>query len=668
MRKYLAIFLLILLMVNMSGCALMLPGAEEPEPSVVYDINNRPIEGIATQNRINLNYDQIPLYFKQAVIAVEDKNFYKHHGIDLTGIIRAVWINVKAGKIVAGGSTITQQTAKNIYLSNERTFARKIKELYYTLQLERKYSKDEILTMYCNHVYFGHGAYGLEAAARTFFAKNASQLTLAEAALLAGLPQWPSHYDPYQNPEAAKKRQEIVLQRMWEEGYITEEEKNQALNEKLVFQKSPYISGEASYFMSLVEKYINKKYGERAMATGGLRIYTTLDLDLQRAANQAYQNVIKYKNPELQAALVAIDPQNGHIRALIGGRDFTTSPYNRVLAKRQPGSTFKPFMYSLAIASGFTAADMVMCDKVQFKMSDGTFYVPKDYGSIPYHNREFTLKEAVMKSDNVVAVKVNDMLNPKVVARYCERFGFKNIKPVLSLPLGSSEVTPLEMAAGYAVFASGGFYHEPVYILRIEDKRGRVLEENRSREKQVISAENAYIITNMLKGVLEPGGTGSHLKAIAGNNAAGKTGTTDEYRDAWFVGYTPRICCAVWVGYDDGRSVGLPGGSIAGPIWANFIGQASFKLGKGDFKKPSGVELVNICLDTGLIATEFCPRTSVTAFIKGTAPRDICYMHRYPEKTEEEETEPLIEEEESSGAEKETPQPETENNLPEANI
>lgn len=670
MRKLLIFLVFLILLNNLSGCALVLPRAEEPEPSIVYDINGQPVEGIATQNRINLNFNQIPPYFIQAVIAVEDKNFYKHHGVDLTGVIRAVWLNLKARKIVAGGSTITQQTAKNLYLTNERTLARKIKELYYTFQLERKYSKDEILTMYCNNVYFGHGAYGLEAAARTFFAKHASELTLAEAALLAGLPQWPSYYDPYQNPEAAKKRQETVLQRMQEEGYITEEEKNAALSEKLVFQKSPYISGEASYFVALVEKYISQKYGERAMATGGLRIYTTLDLDLQRAANRAYQNVMRYRTPELQAALVAIDPQNGQIRALIGGRDFTTSPYNRVFAKRQPGSTFKPFMYSLAIESGFTAADMVMCDRVQFKMGDGTFYVPKDYGKIPYHNREFTLKEAVMKSDNVVAVKVNDMLNPKVTARYCERFGFKNIRPVLSLPLGSNEVTPLEMAAGYSVFASGGFYHEPVYILRIEDKRGRILEENRSRGKRVISAENAYIITNLLKGVLEPGGTGAHLKAIAGSNAAGKTGTTDEYRDAWFVGYTPKICCAVWVGYDDGRSVGLPGGSIAGPIWANFIRQASFKLGRNDFKKPADTEIVNMCLDTGLIATEFCPRTSFTAFVRGTAPSEVCYMHMYNEETEEteENKEAPSEEENNQPEENEPAEQGDNNNLPPENI
>lgn len=638
MRKYILIFCLVIIwLVFLGGCDLKLPEAKAPEPSVVYDINNQSIEGISRQNQINLNFNQIPPYFIKAVIAVEDKNFYKHHGVDITGILRAVLMNVKAKKVVAGGSTISQQTAKNLYLTNERTLVRKVKELYYTFQLERRYSKDEILTMYCNNVYFGHGAYGLEAASRTFFAKNANELTLAEAALLAGLPQWPSYYDPYKNPDVAKKRQETVLDRMAEEGYITEEEKNEAVNQKLVFEKSPYISGEAPYFMALVEQYISKKYGDRAMLTGGLRIYTTLDLDLQRAANQAYQAGMKNRPSDLQAALVAIDPKNGHIRALIGGRDFTLSPYNRALAKRQPGSTFKPFMYSLAIDSGFNPADMIMCEKVEYRMSDGSLYIPKDYGNIPYHGREFTLKEAIMKSDNVVAVKVNDMLNPKVTARYCERFGLKGVEPVLSLPLGSVEAAPLEMAAGYAVFANGGLYIEPVYILRIEDKRGNVLEENKPRQKRAISSENAYIMTNMLKGVLEPGGTGAHLKAVAGNNAAGKTGTTDQFRDAWFVGYTSKISCAVWVGYDDGRSVKLPGGTLAGPIWANFIRQASLKLGRGDFTKPANIELVNICLDSGLIATEFCPRTSITSFIRGTAPDDICYLHMYSEETGEEE-------------------------------
>ncbi|MBO8158330.1 PBP1A family penicillin-binding protein [Thermosyntropha sp.] len=638
MRRFISVLVIFSLLIFFSsGCSLKLPEVKAPEPSVVYDINNQPIRGIAHQNQINLNFNEIPNYFIQAVIAVEDKNFYKHHGIDITGILRAVVMNIKAGKIVAGGSTISQQTAKNLYLSNERTWLRKIKELYYTFQLERKYSKDEILTMYCNNVYFGHGAYGLEAAARTFFAKNAEKLTLAEAALLAGLPQWPSHFDPYQNPDAAKKRQEAVLQRMVEEGYITPEQKDEAVKQKLSFQKSPYISGEAPYFMALVEQYVREKYGDRAMTSEGLKIYTTLDLNLQRAANRALFEGMQDRPSDMQAALVAVDVKTGEVRALIGGRDFTTSPYNRVMAKRQPGSTFKPFIYSLAIDSGFTAVDMIMCERVEYRMSDGSLYIPKDYGKKPYHYREFTLKEALMKSDNVVAVRLNDMLNPEVTARYCERFGFKNVKPVLSLPLGSIEVTPLEMAAGYAVLANQGIYSEPLYILRIEDKRGNILEKNKPHSIRVISPENAYIITNMLKGVLEPGGTGSHLRGIVGSNAAGKTGTTDDYRDAWFVGYTPRISCAVWVGYDDGRSVHLPGGSLAGPVWAKFIKQTSARLGKEDFKKPSSVNLVNICLDSGLIATEFCPRTSMTAFIKGTEPQDICYLHMYNEDTDEKE-------------------------------
>ncbi|MGI6421953.1 MAG: transglycosylase domain-containing protein [Syntrophomonadaceae bacterium] len=625
-KKQLLIALLISLLI-ISGCAYEIDSIEVPEASVVFDIKGRPIKGLAEENRISIEFEEIPESFKAAIIAVEDKNFYNHHGIDFTGILRALFLNLKAGKITAGGSTITQQTAKTLYLSNERTISRKIKELFYALELERRYSKDEILTRYCNSIYFGHGAYGLEVAARTFFNKNARDLSVEESALLAGLPNAPSLYDPYVNPQAAKQRQRVVLQRMWEEGYITEAELEDIADRELQYQRADYVLGEAPYFIAMVRDYVSEKYGERVVYQGGLKIYTTLDLDMQKAANKAYQEGMKEREANVQAALVALDVSNGDIRALIGGRDFALSNYNRVFSERQPGSTFKPFLYSLAMEWGMTQAEQIKCEEVEFKLPTGDTYTPEDYGDDKYHWKEFTLKEALMISDNVIAVRLNHLLGPQDVANHAEKFGFKNIEPILSLPLGSKEVTPLDMAAAYSVFANEGIYSRPRYILKVMDRYGQVLEESDSQQRRVVSPENAYIISDMLKGVLEAGGTGSHLKALVGRPAAGKTGTTDDYNDAWFVGYTPQLCCAVWVGYDQGRNVNLVGGVGAGPIWANFMREASANLAPRDFKKPDAVNLINVCLDSGLVAAESCPRSKQMAFIEGSEPREICYYH-----------------------------------------
>lgn len=626
-KCYLIIILLIMLM--FTGCGIEMPKIEVPEASVVYDINGRPIKGLAEENRISIGFEEIPESFKTAIIAVEDKNFYQHHGVDTRGILRAFILNLKAGKITAGGSTMTQQTAKNLFLSNERTWSRKIRELVYALELERSYSKDQILTMYCNTIYFGHGAYGLEVASRTFFNKSAQDLTIEESALLAGLPNAPSLYDPYINPDKAKERQSLVLQRMVEEGYISSEDREEIYSRELKYQQADYVLGEAPYFIAMVRDYLSEKYGERMVYQGGMKIYTTLDLNMQKAANKAYQEGMQEREADVQAALVALDTTNGQIRALIGGRDFATSNYNRVFSERQPGSTFKPFLYSLALEWGLTEAYRMKCEQVEFTLPNGDTYEPSDYGEEKYHWKEFTLKEALMISDNVIAVRVNDMLGPQHVADHAEKFGFKDLQPILSLPLGSKEVTPLDMAAAYSVFANQGIYSRPSYVLKVVDQDGRILEELHTTQRQVVSAENAYMVTDMLKGVMAPGGTGANLQTIVGRTTAGKTGTTDDFNDAWFVGYTPRLCCAVWVGYDQGRNVNLVGGVAAGPIWANFIRDASVGLPDIDFEKPAKVNLINVCLDTGLISSESCPRSIQMAFMEGTEPQEICYYHAF---------------------------------------
>lgn len=628
MRKFNYLIICNLLIVFLcSGFIIDLPPIKIPEPSTIYDINGTVIRGISENNIINLEREDIPDNFTNAIIAIEDKNFYSHYGLDPIGIVRAVVTNIKAGKIIAGGSTITQQTAKNLFLTNERTWMRKFKELLYAFQLEREYSKDEILTFYCNSIYFGHGAYGLEAASRTFFARHAGELTLAQAALLAGITNWPAEYDPYINPDKARDRQKLVLQRMLEEEMISSEDMQIALDEELVYESAQFISGDAPYFISMVTDYLIKKYDERSIYQDGMKIYTTLDLQMQDAANQSYLEGLKDRPSDLQAALVAVDPTNGYIKALVGGRDFINAPFNRVFADRQPGSTFKPFMYSLGIALGITQADMFMCQEYEYKLINGDIYRPTDYGDKPFHNKRFTVREALAKSDNVIAVKINEIIGPEAVAAHANMFGFNDIKPVLSLPLGSNEVKPIELAAAYSVFASGGIYSKPIYIIEVKDRQGNVLEQNQIEQKRVIAEDNAYIVNDMLKGVMQPGGTGAGLSSLFDRPAGGKTGTTDNFNDAWFVGFTPALCCAVWVGYDADKAANLTGGVAAGPIWANFMRQATAGMPYQDFARPANVELINICLDTGLIAVEGCERTNQMAFIKGTEPDDICYLH-----------------------------------------
>ncbi|ADI02135.1 transglycosylase domain-containing protein [Syntrophothermus lipocalidus] len=631
MRKITLWLVMVLSVVLSAGFTWKLPELNVPQMSIIYDINGREVKGIYQQNRISVGLNQVSPYLIDAFIAVEDKNFYRHHGIDLGGVLRALLVDLRELRVVEGGSTITQQTAKNLFLTQERTLTRKIKELYYTFLLEKQYTKDEILEMYLNTIYFGNGAYGVEAAARTYFAKSASDLTLAESALLAGIPARPSRFNPFVNPEAAKSRQSVVLERMVEEGKISEEEAKRALRQPLQYRRARFIKGDAPYFADMVIDYLVKKYGARMVYQGGLKIYTGLDLDMQEAAQEAYDDTMKDKDKDLQAALVAVDARSGYIKAMIGGRDFAQSQFNRAInAYRQPGSAFKPFLYSLAIEEGYTAASTFTCDWVEFPQPDGTVYRPTDYGDQPYHYRDFTLKEAIMVSDNVVSVKLNNSVGPKRFAEWAKKFGFSGkIRPVLSLALGTSEVTPLEMASALTAFANGGVRAEPVAIIKVLDRNGQVLEEHHPRQSRLVSPENAYIITDMLEGVLEPGGTASHLKSLVGRPAAGKTGTTQEYRDAWFVGYTPQLSCAVWVGYDtQTRTVDLPGGRIAGPIWANFMRKASEKLPVEYFPVPDDIININICMDTGLVATESCPRVMKAAFVKGTEPNEMCYVHQ----------------------------------------
>ncbi|MCL6561147.1 MAG: penicillin-binding protein, partial [Firmicutes bacterium] len=377
-----------------------------------------------------------------------------------------------------------------------------------------------------------------------------------------------------------------------------------------------------------VIKYFEQNYpnGLETLYSGGLTIYTTIDLKMQEAAEQALTQGLSGSDPQLNGALVAVDPKTGYIKAMVGGRDYGKSQLNRSLSKRQPGSAFKPFLYAAAIDHGYTAGTTITCEPVSFNQAGGGVYQPKDYQG-GYHYRPFTLKEALYTSDNVVAIRLADQVGPSTVAAYARRMGIQStLRPYLSLPLGTSEVTPLEMAGAFGTLANGGVRSEPYYIRKVVDGAGRILEENRPKLEQALDAKTAYIVTDMLTGVLKPGGTASNIAGIINRPAAGKTGTTEDYRDAWFVGYTPDLAAAVYVGYDEeNKGVGLTGGQLAAPIWARFMNEALKDAEPSDFPVPGGIVKVNICADDGLLAGGTNTRVIEAAFVQGTEPTSVCF-------------------------------------------
>jgi len=619
------------------GCsALSLPKPQMMTASRVLDINNLPVTSLFKENRVQISIKEIPEVTQNAFIAVEDVRFYRHFGLDPIRILGAAWTDIKAGKFVEGGSTITQQTAKNLFLTREKTFGRKLIEAWLAIQLEIKYTKKQILEMYLNQIYFGQGAYGIETAAQTYFGKAAASLDLAESALLAGLPKAPNTYSPFQNWQGAEARQDIVLNRMVEAGFISSEEAEKARGEKLVLKSSSSAGeGKAPYFVNEVIKYVTEKYedGAALLFSGGLTVYTTLDLNMQKAAENSFNNGLAGRSTSLEGALVAIDPTNGYIKAMVGGRDFSRSKFNRaVQAKRQPGSAFKPFLYTAAIDLGYTQGSTLTCEPVEFP--DGTggrVYKPTDFGTTPYHYRPFTLREALAISDNVLAVKLASEIGPAAIVDYAQKLGITSkLRPYLSLALGTSEVTPLELTGAYGTLASGGIKNEPLFILKIVDKNGQVLEENKPRSQRVISETTAFLVTDMLMSVVQPGGTAGSVSSVVARAAAGKTGTTQNFHDAWFVGYTPNLTAGVYIGYDDpGKSVGATGGGLAAPIWANFIAKALQDTAKTDFSVPQDIVRVTICADSGLLATENSPKTLPASFAAGTEPQQYCGLHSY---------------------------------------
>ena len=566
--------------------------------SQVFDSQGKLITTLhSDQNRLPIDINKVPKNLQNAFIAAEDNRFYDHIGVDPIGILRAVVTNLTNRGIAQGGSTITQQLAKNAFLSQDQTLKRKIQEAILALELERKYSKKEILEMYMNQIYFGRGAYGIQTAAHTYFGKDVGDLTLAECAMIAGLPKSPNYYSSSVNEATARKN--VVVGQMEKYGYITPSQAEEAKKSSLdIKQKSTSnTTDETAYFIDYVTQEIAQKYGDDALYKDGLKIYTTLDTDKQHAAVQAMRHLPETHTDDQgltqpQGAIISIDPKTGHILAMVGGRGQDS--FNRAsMAVRQPGSAFKPFVYMTAMEHDMTP-DTIMEDK------------KVEYGGWSPHNADnsyqgrMPLWKALALSVNTVAVQLADKVGPSNVIANAKKLGITtlvedgspNDDNLASAALGglTKGVTPLEMAAAYGAFANKGVYIKPTAIVKILDRNGNVLEANSSdvQKTQVMSEKTAYEMTSMLEGVIARG-TGT--AASIGRPAAGKTGTTDDNHDAWFIGYTPDIVTAVWVGDDTGsQSLGeIYGGTVPAQIWHDYMASAVSGTSADDFDVPAGM-------------------------------------------------------------------------------
>jgi penicillin-binding protein 1A len=548
------------------------------------------------EKRLPITLAEIPPYLKQAVIAVEDQHFYEHAGIDWQGIIRAGVKDLMAGRIVEGGSTITQQLAKLLFLDSERTMRRKVKEALLALQIERRYRKDEILTLYLNQIYLGSGTYGVEAAANLYFGKHVWELDLSECALIAGLSRAPSVYSPLINPEKALARRALVLKRLRESDIITEGQYSLALEKPLRLAPPAGSGASTLYFADYLRPQLEEALGANLLYRGGLTVQTTLSDNWQRIAEQALTNGLtaleqRHRGKEEgderpQGGVVILDVATGLIRAMVGGRDYATSQFNRVFqAERQPGSAFKPIIYAYALERGYSPADRMDDGPVSYPQADGTRWEPKNYSG--RFEGEMTLRHALEISQNIIAIKLLERLGPNPVVEFAHKLGITSLlQPNLSLALGTSEVNLLELVSAYQAFAHGGILVEPSGIVDVLDAKGRSLWRPTPGSSLVCRAHTASMLTDMLTGVIKRG-TGKAASRLPWP-LAGKTGTTENFRDAWFVGYSPTVVTGVWVGYDSGQEVGPreTGAQAALPIWTEVMDKVLPETPQGAFAKP----------------------------------------------------------------------------------
>lgn len=691
------------------------------------------------ERRIVVPVNQMPRKLIQAFVAAEDASFYQHKGIDYFGILRAAVKNVISMRKKEGASTITQQVTKSMLLTSEKKFSRKIKEAILAKRMEEKLSKDEILYLYLNQIYLGAGAYGVQAAAETYFGKNVDQLNLAEIAMLAGLPKAPNSYSPIKHLEKARERQAYVLERMVKEAYITQAEAEHARNTPVSIHPMKKVNGDQSaYFLEHLRIQLEEKYGEDQLYKGGLKIYTTMNADMQRAAyeslrsglkavdkRQGFRGPVKYlkesdveefcskvedgidsavlktgenyqgvvvgmnpdkgeamvrvgdrkgvlsrknmswagkvglinsygkpekgnrgltlgsvievtvvtpeinnegaqfaldQTPDVQAALVAIDPRNGGVKALVGGYDFRKSQFNRAMqAKRNAGSAFKPIIYAAALEKGLTTATVINDAEVEYPDGTGKIWKPKNYDNT--FRGPVTMREALTYSINIVSVKIMEQIGAPYTVDFAKKLGFTSkIEPNLALALGAASVSPFELTEAYAVFANKGMQVPPYFITKVTDNDGKVLEETSPPVPvPAVSPEASYVITNLMQSVVL---SGTGHRATINRPVAGKTGTTNDAKDAWFVGYVPQLVTGVWVGYDQERSLGSggTGGQASAPIWAEFMQKATASLPVEDFQAPENVSFVLINPHTGRLAREGTPGAVMECFIKGSEP------------------------------------------------
>jgi penicillin-binding protein 1A len=599
----------------------------------IYDDNDELITEFHGERRIFVPLAQVPHALRDAILATEDHRFYQHWGIDPIGIGRAIWQNYRRGRVVEGGSTITQQLTKVLFLTPDKSLERKIKEAILALELERRYSKDRILEMYLNQIYFGHGAYGVEAAARTYFGKSVSELNVREAALIAGLPRAPSSYSPFERADAAKRRREVVLRRMVEYGAVKEEDAKRLARSDLGLIPPERRRTTGQYFLEYVQQTLEAKYGADMVFKGGLSVYTTLNPSMQLAAEQALREGLKAlegrsKNARAgehpEGAVISIEPHTGYVRALVGGYDFFRSEFNRaVQARRQPGSAFKPFVYIAALESGFTPASRIEDAPVSYNVGGGNVWKPENYDR--KYRGATTLQQAIEESVNVVTVKLQERVGVNRTVQVARRLGVTSpITVNLSLALGTSDLTLIELTSAYGVLANEGVWLPPTTIRYVTNAQGQLLEEHVPQGREALSPEMAYVVTHMLRGVVERG-TGQAAKAL-GRPMAAKTGTTNDYSNAWFVGFTPKLATGVWVGYDRPRSLGKDetGSRVAVPIWVTYMSRVLGDSPKEEFPVPERVVLLPVDLD----ASNECVRVVTMAFIKGTEPATTCGPRR----------------------------------------
>ncbi|HKY42920.1 MAG TPA: PBP1A family penicillin-binding protein [Pyrinomonadaceae bacterium] len=586
-----------------------------------------------------LSFGEIPQVMVHAILAIEDRRFFEHSGVDLNGLTRALLRNISDEELAQGGSTITQQLVKNTYLSPEKTFQRKYAEAMLSIALERRLTKNDIFALYCNEIYLGQrgaaGVRGVKEAARVFFAKELRDISLAQAATLAGMIQSPARYSPVRYAEAARSRRNVVLAAMQQNGWITQDQYTAAIAEPMAVAPAPASDNSlAPYFVD----YVN-----RLTESGNQRVYTTIDLELQQAAEKALKRQLDHLDSKPQVALVALDPHTGNILAMVGGRDYAESQLNRATdASRQPGSTFKPFVYAAAIEDGMSPVRMFMDAPKEFVYDRTKTYRPANYGG-GYSMNQVTMRTGLVKSLNVVTVDVALQTGLARIANLAQRFGLPKPERYPALALGTEEVTPLQLASAYAAFVRAGQRVEAKAITSVgEPPAAHTMS---PPVDQVISPATAYVITNMLSGVIERGTARKARGAVPGTAIAGKTGTS---RDGWFVGYSPNLVCVVWIGFDDNKQLGLTGAEAALPAWVEFMNEAVAlrpDLGGANFECPEGIKFVEIDSATGLRSTITCPLRELIAVTDRSSPNLECYLHgNLPGQAS-----PLAEENESSG-------------------